>query len=87
MLEAVKHEIRKYVKRERKKNLPEKATMYWDFDCKVGVSADEAEVLVFEDLIKALDRVKESGATEVYVEILAKAVPKPPKEVVEKEEE
>ncbi len=77
VLEAVKHEIRKYVKRERKKDLPEKATMYWDFDCKVGASSEDAEVVIFEELIKALDKVKESGAKEVYVEILVKAVPKP----------
>ena len=77
VLEAVKHDIRKYVKRERKKDLPEKATMYWDFDCKVGATAENAEVVVFEELIKALDAVKATGATEMYVEILAKAVPKP----------
>ena len=77
VLEAVKHEIRKYVKRERKKDLPEKATMYWDFDCKVGATAEDAKVVIFEELIKALDAVKATGATEVYVEILAKAVPKP----------
>jgi len=77
VLEAVKHEIRKYVKRERKKDLPEKATMYWDFDCKVGATADTAEVVIFEELIKALEKVKEGGAKEIYVEILAKAVPKP----------
>ena len=86
VLEAVKHEIRKYVKRERKKDLPEKATMYWDFDCKVGVSAEEAETVIFEELIKALDKVKESGAKEVYVEILANAVPKPLKEETATEE-
>ena len=77
VLESVKHDIRKYVKRERKKDLPEKATMYWDFDCKVGATAEDAQVVVFEELIKALDTVKATGATEMYVEILAKAVPKP----------
>ena len=87
VLEAVKHEIRKYVKRERKKDLPEKATMYWDFDCKVGATAESAEVVIFEELIKALDKVKEGGAAEVYVEILAKAVPKPLKEEIVTEEE
>ena len=80
VLEAVKHDIRKYVKRERKKDLPEKATMYWDFDCKVGATAEDAKVVVFEEFIKALDAVKATGATEMYVEILAKAVPKPLKE-------
>jgi len=80
VLEAVKNEIRKYAKREKKKDLPEKATMYWDFDCKIGTTAETAEVVIFEELIKALDKVKESGAKEVYVEILAKPVLKPLKE-------
>ncbi len=87
VLEAVKHEIRKYAKREKKKDLPEKATMYWDFDCKVGATADEAKVVIYEELIKALDAVKATGVTECYVEILAKAVNKPLKEEVTEEEE
>ncbi|SFV64033.1 hypothetical protein MNB_SV-3-1494 [hydrothermal vent metagenome] len=77
VLEAVKNDIRKYVKREKKKDLPDKATMYWDFDCKVGVTLEEAKEVVYEELIKALDAVKATGATEVYVEVMAKAVPKP----------
>jgi hypothetical protein len=88
VLEAVKHEIRKYVKRERKKTLSDKATMYWDFDCKAGSTAEDAKVVVFEELIKALDAVKNGGAKEVYVEILAKEVKKPLKEtLLEKSEE
>ena len=31
VLEAVKHEIRKYIKRERRRDLPEGAH-FWDFD-------------------------------------------------------
>ena len=79
VLEAVKNDIRKYVKREKKKTLSDKATMYWDFDCKIGTSSDDAKEVVFEELIKALDTIKASGATEVYVEILAKEVEKPVK--------
>ena len=86
VLEAVKHDIRKYAKREKKKDLPEKSTMYWDFDCKVGATAEDAKVVIFEELIKALDGVKAEGATEVYVEILAKAVMKPQKEETPEEE-
>ena len=37
ILEAVKHEVRKYVRREGRKTLPE-GFDYWDFDCKVGTS-------------------------------------------------
>lgn len=87
VLEAIKNEIRKYVKREKKKDLPDKATMYWDFDCKVGKSAEDAKVVVYEELIKALDTVKSTGATEIYVEILAKAVEKPVKMMETTEED
>ena len=86
VLEAVKNDIRKYVKREKRKDLPDKATMYWDFDCKIGATAADAQVVKYEELIKALDTVKASGATECYVEILAKVVNKPLK-VDEAEEE
>ena len=83
VLEAIKNDIRKYVKREKKKDLPDKATMYWDFDCKVGATANDAEVVLYEELIKALDVVKATGVSEVYVEIMAKTVDKPIKEIIE----
>ena len=87
VLEAVKNDIRKYVKREKKKDLPDKKTMYWDFDCKVGATSDSAEVVVYEELIKALDAVKATGVSEVYIEVMAKAVDKPIKEIIEDSQE
>ena len=86
VLEAVKNDIRKYVKREKKKDLPDKATMYWDFDCKIGASAAEVKEVVYEEFIKALDAVKATGAKEVYVEVMAKAMQKPLKVEDETEE-
>ena len=77
VLEAVKNDIRKYVKREKKKDLTDKKLMYWDFDCKVGASADDAKVVAYEELVKALDALKATGVSEVYVEILVKEVTKP----------
>ena len=85
VLEAVKNDIRKYVKRERKKKLPDAATMYWDFDCRIGTDANTAEAVKYDALIKALDVIKEAGAQECYVEILAKTVDKPVKEVIQEE--
>ncbi|RLA66917.1 MAG: hypothetical protein DRQ78_03385 [Epsilonproteobacteria bacterium] len=83
VLESVKNDIRKYVKREKKKPLPDKATMYWDFDCKIGASLSDAKVVTYEELVKALDAVKATGVIECYVEVLAKAVEKPLKEAPE----
>jgi hypothetical protein len=86
VLEAIKHEIRKYVKREKKKELSNKATMYWDFDCKIGATVEDAKVVTFEELIKALDAIKETNVKECYIEILAKEVNKPLKEEKSEEE-
>ncbi len=85
VLEAVKHDIRKYVKREKKKKLEDAQTTYWDFDCKIGVTPESAKEVEYDDLIKALDAVKATGATECYVEILAKVVQKPTKEIDDEE--
>ena len=71
VLEAVKHEIRKYFKRERNRSVPAGAD-FWDFDCKVGSSADAAEVVRVGAVIDAVDAAAKSGAASVYVEILSK---------------
>lgn len=71
ILEAVKHEIRKYFKRERNRAVPAGAD-FWDFDCKVGLTADSAEVVRVSAVIEAVDAAAKSGAASVYVEILSK---------------
>ena len=71
VLEAVKHDIRKYFKRERNRVLP-KEVDFWDFDCKVGLTADTAEAVKVSAVIEALDALAKEGAASVYVEILSK---------------
>jgi polyphosphate kinase 2 (PPK2 family) len=71
VLEAVKHDIRKYFKRERGRALP-KGVDFWDFDCKVGLTADSAEVVRVGAVIEAVDAAAKTGAVSVYVEILSK---------------
>ncbi len=71
VLEAVKHEIRKYFKRERNRAVP-KGADFWDFDCKVGQTADTAEGVRVSAVIEAVDAAAKSGASSVYVEILSK---------------
>lgn len=71
VLDAVKHDIRKYMKRERRDPLPEGAD-FWDFDCRFGADKDSAEVLHVGALIAALDALAQSGAAACYVELLAK---------------
>ena len=71
VLEAVKHEIRKYFKRERNRAVP-KGVDFWDFDCKVGLTADTAEVVRVSAVIESVDAAAKNGASSVYVEILSK---------------
>lgn len=79
VLDAVKHEIRKYVQRERRRVLPQ-GVDYWDFDCKFGPTQDAAEVVHFATLTSHINALVQAGGTQFYVEILAKhgvRVPRP----------
>lgn len=71
VLDAVKHDVRKYLKRERRRDLPE-GIDFWDFDCKCGLQAADAEVVHVSALIAAIDALAKAQATSVYIEILAK---------------
>jgi hypothetical protein len=71
MVEAVKHEVKKYLKRERNKTLPEDAD-YWDFDCKIGSSEQTADVIHVATINKQVDLLTEEGLTSFYLEILVK---------------
>ncbi|MCY1170265.1 MAG: DUF6172 family protein [Pseudomonadota bacterium] len=71
LLEAAKHDIRKYAKRERAKALP-KGVDFWDFDCKAGASDAAAAEVHFAELMGAIDALVKDGATQFYVEVVAK---------------
>ena len=70
LLEAIKHEVRKYVKRERRKTLPQ-GVDFWAFDCKFGETEATAEVVRLGEITKKMDEVKAAGGESFYVEILA----------------
>ena len=68
---AIKHNIRKYLKRERRKPLPD-GVDFWDFGCRAGQAADTAEVTHVEEITKVIDRASRENWSAVYIEILAK---------------
>jgi hypothetical protein len=78
VLEAVKHDIRKYLKRERRRELPE-GMHFWDFDCRFGASQEVAQGLHVAALIGELDTLAKAGAEQAYVEILARPAVRPPR--------
>ena len=71
VLDALKHEIRKYFKRERRRDLPE-GVDYWDFDCRIGTTEQDAQAVHEAELIGSLDAAAKAGAAQAYVEVLAK---------------
>jgi len=71
MVESVKHEVKKYLKRERNKTLPQDAD-YWDFDCKIGKSAQTADVIHVAAINQQVDTLVTEGVTSFYLEILVK---------------
>ena len=71
LLDAIKHEIRKYLKRERRRDVPAGAD-FWDFDCKFGLTEDTAEVVHLANVITCIDAAAKEHASQFYIEILAK---------------
>lgn len=71
VLDAVKHDIRKYVKRQRRVPLPE-GVDYWDFDCRFGTSEDTAAVVHFATIMGLVDTVAREGGDSFYLELLAR---------------
>ncbi len=70
VVEAIKNDIRKYVKRERRKALPT-GVDFWDFACKVGLEQAAPEARHVAEVIPAIEAAAKNGCTAVYVEIIA----------------
>lgn len=70
VVDAIKLELTKYVKREKRKTLPPEMN-FWDFQCKVGSGSMTAVTIPLPDVPKAVEGVASAGSDEVYVEIMA----------------
>jgi len=73
VVDSVKHDIKKYLKKERKNTLPAGAK-YWGFDCKLGASEETAVEVQLPSLTKSIDGLVEKNIMTIYVEITAKAL-------------
>lgn len=69
-LDAIKYEIRKYIKREKKKTLPEDVD-FWDLKCKFARDEEEPQVIEFIDITKYIDEASEANCNAFYMEIIA----------------
>jgi len=71
LVEAIKFEVRKYIRRERNKKLPE-GVDFWDFDCRFGADEASSEVIHLSAINKAIDGAEAQQLESFYLEILAK---------------
>jgi hypothetical protein len=78
LLEAIKHEIRKYIKRERRRELPE-GSDFWAFDTRFGTDKESAEAVEFPAITGLIDGVAKAGGPQFYIELLARPAQRPPR--------
>ncbi len=73
IVDSIKHDIKKTLKKERSNKLPA-GTKFWSFDCKLGQSEETAKVVPQLELMSSIDDLVLNKAKTIYVEITAKAV-------------
>jgi len=71
LVEGVKHEVKKYIKKERKKKLPE-GVDFWDFDCKFGHTAKDLKEIHLSEMNKYIDEAEAQQLESICVEIMVK---------------
>ena len=82
LIDSIKHEVKKYLKRERNKKLPDGAD-FWDFDCKYGHTEAIADIVHISTLNKCIDDAAQHELDSFYLEILAKPANRTPKPIEE----
>ena len=77
-VEAIKSEIKKYLARERRKNLPA-GNDFWIFDCKFGNTPEDATTIFANEVKPLIDQFVSEKKSSFYVEILSRPGKKPGK--------
>lgn len=72
IIEAAKHDAKKYMKREQRKQLP-KGDDFWDFDCKYGPTEEEAKTIHVSEINSNMDEAEKAQLPSFYLEIIAKS--------------
>ena len=71
LIEAVRRDVKKYLKRENRKSIPDDFDC-WNFDCKFGPSEEKAEVILSSEISKCISEAEAESLKSFYLEILAK---------------
>ena len=71
LVDAIKHQVKKYIKRERQKTLPENVD-FWDFDCRYGADEKTCKVIHLSELNKYISQAESEELESFYLEVLPK---------------
>lgn len=69
--DSIKHEVKKYISRERRKKLPESID-FWDFDCKIGDTDKSAVGIHLSKINEMISKFLTEEKDSFYLEILVK---------------
>lgn len=86
VVEAIKNEVRKYIKRERNKKLP-KDIDFLDFDCRFGRDEQQSDEIHLSEIDKSIDWAATEKLETFYLEIVSKPGIRVKREEEEGEEE
>ncbi|MGB1010599.1 MAG: DUF6172 family protein [Thiolinea sp.] len=78
LADAIRHEVKQYVKRERKKELPAKVD-FWDFDCRFGPDEASSDDIHLSEINDCISKAEATEMQSFYLEILAKPGHRAPK--------
>ena len=71
LIEAARRDVKKYLKRENRKSLPDDFDC-WNFNCKFGPSVEKAEVILSSEISKCISEAEAENLKSFYLEIIAK---------------
>jgi hypothetical protein len=71
LADAIRHEVKQYIKRERKKALPENAD-FWDFACRFGKDEANSDKISLTEISDCISNAETTQMESFYLEIIAK---------------
>ena len=71
VIDSIKSEVRRYLKRERRKKLPE-GVDFCDFACQVGPDSASPKVVHLAEINASIDTASREQWSAIYIEILPK---------------
>lgn len=71
LVDSIKSEVKKYIKRERRHALPS-GSDFWAFDCRYGVDASSATEIHEAEINKYISQAETEELESFYLEVIAK---------------